>query len=138
VVDCLLGRRRVKTPTPRSDGPVWRAMRGLAASPGETAGPALVLREPGEASRFAAPGFILVVHSALPEWAILLDRAVGVVAETGGVTSHLASIARELAIPCVVAVHAATQEIPNGACIRVSGTTGIVLVCTDPGVPSSG
>jgi phosphoenolpyruvate-protein kinase (PTS system EI component) len=48
------------------------------------------------------------------------------VAERGGSTSHLASLARERGIPMVLGVHQATEKIPNGAMIAVDGVAGIV------------
>jgi len=50
----------------------------------------------------------------------------GVVAERGGSTSHLASLARERGIPMVLGVYEATQRIPDGARISVDGVAGVV------------
>jgi pyruvate,water dikinase len=49
-----------------------------------------------------------------------------VVAELGGSTSHLASLARERGIPMVLGALDATQIIPEGATVAVDGVTGIV------------
>ena len=112
-------------------------MKGIAASPGEASGAAWVLTRLDESSLTALPGFVLVVRNSLPEWAVVLDRAVAVVSETGGATSHLASLARELGIPCVVGVKGATGEIANGAYVLVSGTTGTVTVLDGPRTSNS-
>ncbi len=50
----------------------------------------------------------------------------GVVAELGGSTSHLASLARERGIPMVLGVQDATQTIPDGSQVAVDGVAGIV------------
>jgi pyruvate,water dikinase len=72
------------------------------------------------------PGEVLVTKSAGPALAHILPRVAAVVAERGGSTSHLASLARERGIPMVLGVHEATEKIPNGAMIAVDGVAGIV------------
>ncbi len=73
-----------------------------------------------------APGDILVTRVAGPALGHVLPRVAGVVAERGGSTSHLASLARERGIPMVLGVHEATRKIPDGAQVAVDGVTGIV------------
>ena len=61
-----------------------------------------------------------------------LDPAVvtALVTRFGGPTSHTAIIARQLGIPCVVAV-SGLDEIPAGATVLVDGSTGAVTVDPD-------
>ena len=56
----------------------------------------------------------------------ILPRVGGVVAELGGSTSHLASLARERGIPMVLGVLDATRRIPDGAQVAVDGVAGVV------------
>ena len=49
-----------------------------------------------------------------------------VVAELGGSTSHLASLARERGIPMVLGVLDATSRIPDGSQVAVDGVAGVV------------
>jgi rifampicin phosphotransferase len=49
-----------------------------------------------------------------------------VVAELGGSTSHLASLARERGIPMVLGVLDATRQIPDGVPVAVDGVAGVV------------
>jgi pyruvate,water dikinase len=72
------------------------------------------------------PGDVLVTKSAGPALAHVLPRVAAVVAERGGSTSHLASLARERGIPMVLGVHEATEKIPDGAMIAVDGVAGVV------------
>ena len=72
------------------------------------------------------PGDILVTKVAGPALSRILPRVAGVVAELGGSTSHLASLARERGIPMVLGVHNATQRIPDGKHTAVDGVAGIV------------
>jgi pyruvate,water dikinase len=49
-----------------------------------------------------------------------------VVAELGGSTSHLASLARERGVPMVLGVLDATRRIPDGSMVAVDGVAGVV------------
>ena len=73
-----------------------------------------------------APGDVLVTTVAGPALGEILPRVAGVVAELGGSTSHLASLARERGVPMVLGVPDATRRIPEGSMVAVDGVAGIV------------
>jgi pyruvate,water dikinase len=73
-----------------------------------------------------APGDVLVTTVAGPALGAVLAHVAGVVAELGGSTSHLASLARERGVPMVLGVPGATQRIPDGATVAVDGVAGVV------------
>jgi pyruvate,water dikinase len=73
-----------------------------------------------------APGDVLVTTVAGPALGPVLAHVAGVVAELGGSTSHLASLARERGVPMVLGVLDATQRIPDGATVAVDGVAGVV------------
>ena len=73
-----------------------------------------------------APGDVLVTTVAGPALGPVLAHVAGVVAELGGSTSHLASLARERGVPMVLGVLDATRRIPEGATVAVDGVAGIV------------
>lgn len=107
---------------------IWLQHPGLNGHPagiGWGAGRAVVVNCECELSR-VAPGDILVTKVAGPALAHVLPRVAGVVAELGGSTSHLASLARERGIPMVLGVLDATRRIPDGAQVAVDGVAGIV------------
>ena len=68
----------------------------------------------------------MVTRVAGPALAQVLPRVSGVVAELGGSTTHLASLARERGIPMVLGVLDATHKIPDGSQVGVDGVAGIV------------
>ena len=72
------------------------------------------------------PGDVLVTTVAGPALSQVLPRVAGVVAELGGSTSHLASLARERGIPMVLGVMDATNKIPDGGLVAVDGVAGMV------------
>ena len=100
-------------------------LNGQPAGIGWGTGRACVVSCECELSR-VGPGDILVTKVAGPALSRILPRVAGVVAELGGSTSHLASLARERGIPMVLGVHNATQRIPNGKHTAVDGVAGIV------------
>jgi pyruvate,water dikinase len=100
-------------------------LNGHPAGIGWGAGRAVVVNCECELSR-VAPGDILVTRAAGPALSQVLPRVAGVVAELGGSTSHLASLARERGIPMVLGVLDATRRIPDGAQCAVDGVAGIV------------
>jgi len=107
---------------------IWLKHPGLAghaAGIGWGAGRAVVVNCECELAR-VAPGDVLVTRVAGPALSHVLPRVAGVVAELGGSTSHLASLARERGIPMVLGVLDATSRIPDGSQVAVDGVAGIV------------
>lgn len=102
-------------------------MVGIAASPGTLAAPVTVAFSVAEASKMPR-GQILVCPYTDPGWTAVLDRAGGVVTETGGLLSHAAIICREYGIPAVLGVEHATSRIADGTTILIDGGQG--HVCT--------
>jgi pyruvate,water dikinase len=107
---------------------IWRKHPGLSGHPagvGWGTGRAVVVNCECELAR-VAPGDVLVTRIASPALSHVLPRVAGVVAELGGSTSHLASLARERGIPMVLGVLEATGRIPDGSQVAVDGVAGIV------------
>jgi phosphoenolpyruvate synthase/pyruvate phosphate dikinase len=107
---------------------IWLRHPGLNGHPagiGWGSGRACVVNCECELSR-VAPGDVLVTKVAGPSLSYVLPRVAGVVAELGGSTSHLASLARERGIPMVLGVLDATRHIPDGVQVAVDGVAGVV------------
>lgn len=107
---------------------IWLRHPGLNGHPagiGWGAGRACVVNCECELAR-VAPGDILVTKVPGPALVSVLPRVAGVVAELGGSTSHLASLARERGIPMVLGVMNATRQIPDGGRVAVDGVAGVV------------
>src|SRR5262249_7862109 len=98
---------------------------GHPAGIGWGAGRAVVVNCECELTR-VAPGDVLVTRIASPALSHVLPRVAGVVAELGGSTSHLASLARERGIPMVLRLPAPTGRSPDGSRVAVGGVAGFV------------
>ena len=100
---------------------------GIAGSPGVVRGPAKVVRDLAEASK-VSHGDVLVCEMTLPPWTPLFATISAVVADTGGILSHCAIVAREYRLPCVVGTAVGTVTIKDGMILTVDGTKGIVRI----------
>ena len=124
----LLQSRPLHVEAPIVPDQIWLRHPGLNGHPagiGWGSGRAVVVNCECELSR-VAPGDVLITKVAGPSLTHILDRVSGVVAELGGSTSHLASLARERGIPMVLGVLDATRAIPDGAQCAVDGVAGVV------------
>jgi len=124
----LLQVRPLTVAKPAVPDEIWLkkpGLRGHASGLGWGAGRACVVTCECELSR-VAPGDVLVTKVAGPALSQVLPRVAGVVAELGGSTSHLASLARERGIPMVLGLLDATRQIPDGAQVGVDGVAGVV------------
>jgi len=118
----------------------WRRhprINGQPAGVGWATGRACVVNCECELIR-VAPGDVLITKMAGPALGQILPRVAGVVAELGGSTSHLASLARERGIPMVLGALDATQLIPDGSMVAVDGISGIVRWMQDPDASRTG
>ena len=111
-------------PEPSQDSKV---ITGIGASAGTVTATARVVRSLSEASKLQ-PGDVLVCEMTMPAWTPLFATVAAVVADSGGVLSHCAIVAREYRIPCVVGTQVGTQRLKDGQRITVDGAQGIVRI----------
>jgi pyruvate,water dikinase len=106
-------------------------MVGMPGCPGQAEGIARVVLDSGDPFALE-PGDILIAPITDPSWTPLFVPAGGVVVDVGAPLSHAIIVSRELGIPCVISATGATRRIPNGARVRVDGSTGVVSVLELP------
>ena len=94
---------------------------GVTASPGVASGPAFVVETTVDMLQFPS-GAVLVTKNPLPQWAALLNSAVAVITDKGGVTGHLAAVSREFNVPALLGTSTATRYIHNGDLVTVDAT----------------
>ncbi len=100
---------------------------GLGASAGRVEGIARHVRGPQDFAKIQ-PGEIMICGATNPAWTPVFTKIAAVVTDQGGTLSHTAIIAREYGLPAVLGTIHGTKRIPNGARIRVDGTTGKVEI----------
>lgn len=94
---------------------------GQTACPGAAAGLAHPVRGENDLAGFP-DGAILVAANSSPTFAAVLHRAAGVITEVGGVTGHMASLAREFGVPALVGCPGAMSALSPGRMITLDAT----------------
>jgi len=102
--------------------------RGLACCRGVVTAKVRVVNDPRKEA--LEPGEILVARHTDPGWIAVFANASGVIAERGSLLSHSAIVAREMGVPCVVALKGATQWLQTGDTVRLDGGDGSVTRLT--------
>jgi rifampicin phosphotransferase len=101
---------------------------GIAASPGSYRGRVRVIRSPEQLGLLRA-GEVLVCPETSSAWMMVFRRAGALVTDHGSTLSHTAIVAREFALPAVVAIKAGTTRLRDGEEVIVDGSKGTVTRC---------
>jgi pyruvate,water dikinase len=111
-------------------------LEGMGASQGIVAGRVRVVNGDEEKIANIQPGEIIVADKLRPEHDIYMKKAAGFITNVGGVTSHVAIVAREWEKPAVVGTmgkgFTATDELKDGQQIVLDGLEGKVYVYEGP------
>ena len=73
-------------------------------------------------------GEVLVAPMTSPEYVFAMKKAIAIVTDTGGLTSHAAIVSRELKKPCIVGTKFATKVLQDGDVVEVDANKGIVTI----------
>jgi pyruvate,water dikinase len=98
---------------------------GLKASGGVATGPIFRLSNAG-APGSVPEGCILVVPTTSPRLAGVIGSVAGLVTAAGSATGHMATVAREFGVPCLVGTEAAVAALRDGLLVTVDADTGVV------------
>ncbi len=99
--------------------------KGSIAYPGVGHGKAYHVYRDEDMANFPEGGILVTRHSS-PKFVRLMNKARAVVTDAGGITGHMASLAREFKVPTILGAHMATQKITPGMEITVDAYTGRV------------
>jgi len=106
-------------------------LQGLGCCPGIVRCPVRVVRDPSRAGDLQ--GHILVAERTDPGWTLLFPIASGLLVQRGSLLSHSAIVAREVGLPCVVAIPGLMDALTDGEWVEMNGATGIVRRIAAPG-----
>lgn len=129
-----LRRLTEKVPLPKQNKKMFT---GLPVYPGIVKGEAFVWTSESEDKESLAKvegGKILVTDFLPLEYAHYIRNFAAVITEFSGITSHLAILAREYKIPCIVGVSNATNLIKTGDKLEIDGAEGDVFLPDKPGI----
>ena len=98
-------------------------LSGKAVGRSIVSGNVTIVESLGDANK-VKQGDIIVADITNPDWNALLKKAVCIVTNKGGRTSHASIVARELGIPALVGTLYATQRLKDNQLITVSCASG--------------
>ena len=107
-------------------------VEGLGASPGVVAGPVRVVTSVDDLDQ-VQDGDVIITEMTMPDMVPAMKRAVGIVTDEGGMTSHAAIVSRELGVPAVVGTGSASRTLTDGQVVTVDGDRGTVREGDDTG-----
>ena len=102
-------------------------IHGLTASSGTAVGKVMICKSIQDISHFVR-GSVLVASMTRPEYLPAMKKAVAIVTDEGGITSHAAIISRELGIPCIIGTKNATKILKDGMLVEVKANHGLVRI----------
>lgn len=98
---------------------------GSIAYPGVGFGPAHHVRSEEDLAGFPE-GAVLIASNSSPKFVVIMPKARAIVTDSGSITGHMASLAREFGVPTLLGTEVATSRIPHGAEVTVDAYHGRV------------
>ncbi|MDE1810493.1 MAG: hypothetical protein KGH66_00400 [Candidatus Micrarchaeota archaeon] len=102
-------------------------IKGTVASQGYAKGRAIIVKSMADLHK-VKKGDIMVAIATVPDFVPAMERASGIIAEEGGITSHAAIVSRELRLPCIVGATNVTRIIRDGDMLELDATNGKVKI----------
>lgn len=102
-----------------------REFKGMIACQGKAIGPVKIVRKIHDIIN-VSEGDVLVASMTRPEMIIAMKKAIAIVTDEGGITSHAAVVSRELKIPCIIGTKIATKALADGDLIEVDAIKGLI------------
>lgn len=100
-------------------------IKGVPAFLGKVRGRAKVLKTLEDETK-VKKGDIIIAEETTPNYIIAMSKAAAFVTNVGGLTSHAATIAREMKKPCIIGTKIATKVFKDNDLIEVDAEKGIV------------
>jgi pyruvate,water dikinase len=107
------------------DGDGEQLLSGLGASPGTASGTVRIVTKLDHLDQ-VREGDVIVTQMTMPDMVPAMKRAVAIVTDEGGMTSHAAIVSRELGVPAVVGTESATRVLTDGQVVTVDGEMGTI------------
>ncbi len=105
---------------------LWKnLLQGMTASCGHAIGRAAVVMTRSDIKNVKS-GSILITQMTTPEYIQAMERASAFVTDEGGLTCHVAIVAREMKKPCVIGTKIATRVFKDGDRVEVDADRGVV------------
>ena len=73
-------------------------------------------------------GDVMVAITTHPDFVPAMHRAIAIITDEGGLTSHAAIVSREMGVPCIVGTKVATKILKDGDVVKVDANSGVMTV----------
>jgi len=114
-------------PDSNPDLPHSAEFKGVGCSEGMVSGTAFIVSSYDDTAKITEND-IVITKSADPGWTPVLLQCKGMVAEVGGILSHIATIARENNVPMIVGLENITDRLKTGQQITIDGSAGTLSI----------
>lgn len=104
-----------------------KELNGLCAAVGKVAGRVRICQTVKDIASFKK-GDVLVAPMTRPEYVPAMKKAIAIVTDEGGITSHAAIVSRELNKPCIIGTQIATRVLKSGDKVEVNANQGLVKI----------
>ncbi len=101
-------------------------LRGVGIGQQKATGSVCIVRSMDDIINKFKPGQILVVESLMDEMAPYAAKALAIIAEEGGLTSHAAIIGVSYGLPVVVGVEGAMESLTDDMMITADTERGLI------------
>ena len=105
----------------------FESIKGMSASKGTAQGRVVIVKGVKDLPNINK-GDVLVAVTTHPDYVPAMQKAVAIVTDEGGVTSHAAIVSREFGIPCIVGTKTATKTLNDGDYVEVDGSNGMIKI----------
>ncbi len=102
------------------------SLRGLPVNPAPTAVAGQIQLINDQTINKFRTGNILLCKRTTASYLPAMKRALAIITELGGLTSHPAIMARELKIPCLVGIPGITKKLHNKTTVQINMMTGTI------------
>ncbi|MBI4117821.1 MAG: hypothetical protein HY453_01945 [Parcubacteria group bacterium] len=103
----------------------FQELKGQTAYGGFVRGKVRIIEDVADATKFRK-GEILVTGMTRPEFVPLIEKAVAIITNEGGITCHAAIVSREMKKPCIIGTKVATKLLRDGDMVEMDATAGII------------
>lgn len=119
--------QKIKSKIINERASIKKQYKGVVGSVGYARGRAYVMKNLSDVDKINDQE-IMVVSGTSVEYLTAMKKAVAVIAEIGGITSHAAVICREMKKPCLIQVENATKIFKNGDLVEVDAINGTAKI----------
>ncbi len=96
---------------------------GISVFPGTVRGKVKIIKNKSDLKKIKEGDIAVFSQMMIPHYLSVIKKISAIITDTGGITSHLATVSRELKIPCIVGTGNATKILKDNSTIAINTKT---------------